>query len=57
VQKFIELGAPLPLAPVSAAGPVIELSAVDGRKLTLRLAGSGELDVAGVMRDFWGVRL
>ena len=50
---FVELGPALPLGPVSPTGPVVELTGTDGQKLTLRLAGPGELDLPGLVREFW----
>jgi hypothetical protein len=50
---FVELGPALPLGPVSPAGPVVELTGADGQKLTLRLAGPDELDLPGLVREFW----
>ena len=50
---FVELGPTLPLGPVSPTGPVVELTGADGQKLTLRLAGPGELDLPGLVREFW----
>jgi hypothetical protein len=50
---FVELGPPLPLEPASPTGPVVELTGADGQKLTLRLAGTEELDLPGLVREFW----
>jgi len=50
---FVELGPAMPLGPVSPTGPVVELTGADGQKLTLRLAGPGELDLPGLVREFW----
>ena len=50
---FVELDPALPLGPVSPAGPVVELTGADGQKLTLRLTGPGDLDLPGLVREFW----
>ncbi len=50
---FVELGPALALSAPSPTGPVVELIASDGQKLTLRLAGSDELDLCGLVREFW----
>ena len=42
---FVELSAPLPLAPPSPAGPVVELVDGAGRKLTIRLPAEHAVDV------------
>lgn len=50
---FVELVSPLPVEPAPANGPVVELTRADGQKLTLRLAGTEELDLSGLVREFW----
>ena len=50
---FVELGPALPLSPTSPTGPVVELTGADGQKLTLRLASTEELDLPGLVREFW----
>lgn len=50
---FVELGPALSLSPTSPTGPVLELTGADGQKLTLRLAASDELDLPGLVREFW----
>jgi len=50
---FVELGPALPLQPASPGGPVVELTGADGQKLTLRLAATEKLDLAGLLREFW----
>jgi hypothetical protein len=45
---FVELSPVLPVG-----GSVLELVAAGGQKLTIRLSGAGELDVAELCRDFW----
>jgi hypothetical protein len=50
---FVELGPALPLEPASPTGPVVELTGTDGQKLTLRLAGTEEVDLPGLVREFW----
>lgn len=50
---FVELGPALPLGPASPAGPVVELTGADGQKLTLRLAGPGDLDLPELVSELW----
>lgn len=47
---FIELSGAQLLEP--ASGAVVEVSAADGGRLTVRLATGGELDVAGLVEAF-----
>lgn len=44
------LGAPEPVS----AGAVVELSAGDGARLTVRLAAGEAVDLVGLARAFWG---
>jgi len=50
---FVELVPPSPLEAASPNGPVLELTRADGQKLTLRLADTRELDLPGLVREFW----
>jgi len=47
---FVELSGAQLLEP--ASGPVVEVSAADGGRLTVRLATGSELDVAGLVEAF-----
>jgi hypothetical protein len=52
VSGFVELSPGLSMGALPA-GSVLELVGAGGEKLTIRLAGSGEVDVADLCRDFW----
>jgi hypothetical protein len=49
---FVELVPPLPAVPAMTGGTVIELSAADGARLTVRLPAGEGLDVAALVRAF-----
>jgi hypothetical protein len=51
-RGFVELGPPLPIAPSPSSGPVVELSAGDGAKLTIRLPAERVLDVERLAEAF-----
>jgi hypothetical protein len=48
---FVEIGPSL--SPTLPTGPVVELTGVDGEKLTLRLGGATELELVRLVREFW----
>jgi len=50
---FIELEAAPFIGSLAPAEAVIELADAAGAKLTIRLAGRGEFDVAGLVGAFW----
>jgi len=52
---FIEWPPALPAAS-PAAGALVEVSAGDGAKLTIRLPAHGSVDVAELTRAFWSRR-
>jgi hypothetical protein len=45
---FVELSPTLPMG-----GSVVELASAGGQKLTIRLGGGGEINVAELCREFW----
>jgi len=51
--NFVELAATQVSGPTEPTGPVLELSRVDGAKLTIRLAGCDALDVSALAGAFW----
>jgi hypothetical protein len=51
-RGFVELSSPLPIAPLSPSGPVLELSDGNGAKLTIRLPAERELDVDRLAKAF-----
>ena len=52
---FVELGAALPFG-AHASGTSVELTRRDGAKLVIRLGGGERLDIAALVRGFWGRR-
>lgn len=52
---FVELGAALPFGG-SGAGTSVELTRRDGAKLVIRFGAGEALDLAALVREFWGRR-
>jgi hypothetical protein len=50
---FVEVQPVRLLGPASEAGAVVELTAEDGAKLRMELAGAATLDVRGLAEAFW----
>ena len=53
---FVELSAAQLMGAGGHPAAVVELSAVDGARLTIRLGGSDGLDVMGLADSFWSRR-
>lgn len=51
-STFVELSDGLAIG-ATPAGSVVELAGPSGEKLLIRMTGGGELDVAGLCREFW----
>jgi hypothetical protein len=50
---FIELGIGQQISSLWPDATVIELADRDGSKLTIRLSGSGQVDLLGLVSGFW----
>ena len=50
---FVELDPRQVVTSLDAAATVVELVDGDGAKLTIRFPGSGDVDILGLLSDFW----